>query len=480
MGNIIVQTDSYKIGGHWNMMPVGTEKNYGYLEARKGAKYPYTVFFGLQSILRRNLVGQVVTQEKIEQAARLCLAHFGNDKAFNRAGWEYILNKWGGNLPVRIKAVPEGSVIPIDNVLMTVENSDNNLPWLPGYLESILLHVWYPTTVATLSHSVKQMIKHFLTRTSDNQNGLDFMLHDFGYRGVSSDESAEIGGAAHLLNFKGTDTISALTRIDEDYSGNGTYEGVAYSVPASEHSVMTSLGKNGETTIVKKLLDDYPKGILSVVADSYDIYYFVSHIVGKFFKEQILARDGVFVVRPDSVSGIHNTPESMMAWILDSLWTSIGGTINSKGFKVLNPKVRVLWGDGIDPDGIRKIMKALEQYRFSIENIATFGMGGGLLQKVNRDTQRFAFKSSWQQRAGQGYNVFKQPVDASKASKRGRLKLVREVGSHGSTYITVPEAAQGTDQLVTVFENGELLKDYTFAEARENAKATVLQGEVFN
>jgi nicotinamide phosphoribosyltransferase len=482
MDNIILRTDSYKLN-HWNQYPKGTEKVYSYFEARKGAKYPYTVFFGLQSIIKRNLIGRVVTQNKIEQAARLCLAHFGSDKLFNRAGWEHILHAHNGQLPVRIKAVPEGSVVPINNVLMTVENTDRESFWLTNALESLLTHVWYPTTVATQSHSVKHMIEQFLVRTADNTDGLPFMLHDFGYRGVSSDESAEIGGAAHLLNFMGTDTVSAMVRIDEDYGGLkgpiSNYEGIAYSVPATEHSIMTSLGKDGEPMIVKRLLEEYPTGILSCVADSYDIYYFVSHIVGKFYKDKILARDGVFVVRPDSVSDLHNTPESMMLWIMESLWNSIGGTVNAKGFKVINPKVKVLWGDGIDPDGIRKILETLEQSKYSAANIATFGMGGGLLQKINRDTQRFAFKSSWQQRSGQGFNVFKQPVDVSKASKRGRLKLVNHLGAHGSAYVTVPEAAEGKDILETVFENGELVKDYTFTQARENARAVCLQGEVW-
>jgi nicotinamide phosphoribosyltransferase len=466
MDNICGKTDSYKLN-HWNQYPVGTQTVYSYFESRKGALFPYTVFFGLQYILKKNLVGQVVTRKKIEQAAYLAKCHFGDEKRFNRAGWEYILNKHNGYLPIRIKAVPEGSVIPTNNVLMTVENTDEEgCGWLTNYLESILTHVWYSSTVATLSRTVKEDINAFLTATTDALGGLNFMLHDFGYRGVSSDESAEIGGAGHLVNFLGTDTVPAMFLLAKYYN-NGNLENIAYSVPATEHSIMTALGKEGEAQVVENLLNEYPTNILSVVADSYDIYNFVDNIVGKQFKGRILARDGVFVVRPDSVDPTHPTPESLMVWIFESLWNNIGGTINAKGYKVINPKVRVLWGDGIDKTGINKILEATKAAGFSIENIATFGMGGGLLQKINRDTQRFAFKSCAQKRKGVWFDIQKQPKDVTKTSKKGKLKLIKLNGEYKT--VGINEYPEYADLLVTVFENGILLKEYTLEEIRKNA-----------
>lgn len=465
MDNIALKTDSYKLN-HWNQYPEGTEIVHSYFESRNGAMFPYTVFFGLQYLLKKNIVGKVVTRAKIEQAAALTKAHLGSEERFNRAGWEYILNNHDGKLPLRIKAVPEGMVVPTNNVLMTVENTDEkNCAWLTNDLESLLTHVWYPSTVATLSRNVKEVIQKYLAETAENALGLDFMLHDFGYRGVSSDESAEIGGAAHLINFKGTDTVPAILLLSE-YYGNGTFDGIAYSVPATEHSIMTALGKEGEAQVVANLLTNYPTGILSVVADSYDIYNFVDNIVGKQFKNQILAREGVFVVRPDSCDPTHPTPESLMVWIFDSLWASYGGTVNAKGFKVINPKVRVLWGDGIDRIGIAKILEATKAAGYSVENIATFGMGGGLLQKINRDTQRFAFKSSAQKRNGVWHDIQKMPKDLTKASKKGKLKLVRD---ENNQLITVPDTDPRPDVLVTVFENGVLLKEYTLEEIRKNA-----------
>jgi len=447
---------------HWNQYPVGTEKVYSYFECRKGAKFAETPFFGLQYIIKNHLEGVVVTREKIENAAKLCKAHFGDEKYFNREGWEYILNSHGGKLPVVIKAVEEGTVVPINNVLMTIENTDNNCFWLTNFLETILSQVWYPITVASLSREVKVTLNEYFTLTSDG-GLLNFGLHDFGFRGASSWESAGIGGAAHLINFLGTDTVVAMEVAVNYYNAN--LDNLAFSVAATEHSVMTALGKNGEEQVVENLLNEYPTGILSVVSDSYDIYNFVSNIVGTKFKDRILARDGVFVVRPDSITPTHPTPEEEMVWIMENLWANIGGTINSKGYKVINPKIRVLWGDGIDIEGIKKILYSITKAGFATENIACFGMGGGLLQKVNRDTQRCAFKCSAQYRDGQWYDIQKNPKDVSKASKKGKLKLIKVDGE----FETVGENDPGEDYLKVVFYNGVLVNEVDFATVRKNA-----------
>ena len=459
--NICLTTDSYKLN-HWNQYPAGTEKVYSYFECRKGAKFAETPFFGLQYIIKNHLEGVVVTREKIENAAKLCKAHFGSEKYFNREGWEYILNSHGGKLPVVIKAVEEGTVVPINNVLMTIENTDNKCFWLTNFLETILSQVWYPITVASLSREVKVNIKEYLDLTSDG-GLLNFGLHDFGFRGASSWESAGIGGAAHLINFLGTDTVVAMEVAVNYYNAN--LDNLAFSVAATEHSVMTALGKNGEEQVVENLLNEYPTGILSVVSDSYDIYNFVSNIVGTKFKDRILARDGVFVVRPDSITPTHPTPEEEMVWIMENLWANIGGTINSKGYKVIDPSVRVLWGDGIDLEGIKKILYAVTKAGFATENIACFGMGGGLLQKVNRDTQRCAFKCSAQYRDGQWYDIQKNPKDVSKASKKGKLKLIKVDGE----FETVGENDSGEDYLKVVFYNGVLVNEVDFATVRKNA-----------
>lgn len=462
--NIVLATDSYKLG-HWKQYPKGTEGVYSYLEARDGAEYPETVFFGLQSILK-DLEGEALKGGDISEAANLASYHFGTDELFNEKGWAHILFKHGGRLPVRIKAVPEGTVVSTGNVLMTVENTDPECYWLTNALESVLMHVWYPTTVASRSRAVKKMLAQKLLTAGSELGGLGFMLHDFGYRGAATHESAALGGAGHLVNFVGTDTLPAMQLAIRDYDAK--LKSLAFSVPATEHSVMTSLGRGGELRLVGDLIDAHAGGILSVVADSYDIYRFVDAVCGEF-KERILARDGVFVVRPDSVTLQDPNPAGLTLTILEKLWASYGGTVTERGFRVLDPHVRVLWGDGIDPYGIEKIVNRAMLAKFSPENLV-FGMGGGLLQKVNRDTQRFAFKASAQKRDGEWIDVQKQPLDTTKTSKAGRLALIQ---SENGLFTTVPEATcrdyGHKDNLVTVFENGEIIAPTTFDEVRERA-----------
>ncbi len=471
LDNTPLKTDSYKVN-HWNQYPFGTQFVYSYFESRKGAKFPVVPFFGLQPILMKFFVGVKVTKEMIDQAEWLMEKHFGNKKYFNRAGWEYIVKQYGGRLPLRIRAVPEGTPIPTGNVLMTVENTDENCFWLTNWAETLLTHVWYPSTVGALSRSVKNMLRGFMETSCDDLTWLDYKLHDFGYRGTECDESAQIGGAAHLMNFIGTDTIAAM--VFAMYYYNANPDDVGKSVAATEHSIMTSRGPNGEERVVDDLLNEYPEGVLSVVADSFDIEKFVKEFVCDKFKDRILKRNGIFVVRPDSVRDENDTPEKQMVWILNALWDGFGGALNKKGYKLINFHVKALWGDGIDHEGIRKICQAVLDAGFSLDCLATFGMGGGLLQKINRDTQRFAFKSSAQCRNNMWIDIYKEPRDKSKASKRGKLKLIRTEGAHGAYYETVPMSKEGKDILETVFENGYLTKFYTFAEIRENAKELAL------
>jgi len=456
--NITTLTDSYKIG-HYNMYPEGTEKVYSYFESRKGAKFNKTVFFGLQYLIKEYLQGAQVTSEKIEQGKALMDVHLGPG-AFNLEGWTHILNEHDGRLPILIKAVPEGLPIPTNNVLMTVENIDPKCWWLTNYLETLLSHVWSSSTVATLSREIKIMCKHYLEETSDNIDGLDFMLHDFGFRGVSSVESAGIEGAGHLINFKGTDTIRAIEYAMEYYNSDVC----AFSVPATEHSIMTSLGPYGERQLFLDLLNKYPTGILSVVIDSYDYERFIKEITPNY-KSKILNRDGKVVFRPDS-----GDPTTTTLRVLELLDNVFGSSENSKGYKVLNPKVGMLWGDGIDYMGIRNILHAMKAAGWSASNIV-FGMGGGLLQKINRDDQRFAFKCSAQYRNNEWIDIYKKPKDISKMSKKGRQYLYRVEGSHGLVYNTTNVFDFNNDDILrTVFNYGNIIQDYNFEEVRKRAR----------
>lgn len=457
--NLLLLTDSYKVS-QYNQYPVGLTNCYSYFESR-GGMYDSTVFFGLQYILDRYL-GQISLMD-ISEAASIYEAHFGTDKLFNKAGWEKMYWKHGGLLPIRIKAVPEGTVVPTHNVLMTVENTDPEFPWLTNYLETLLSQVWYPTTVATISWNVRQTILKFLEWTGTPE-AIDFKLHDFGFRGASSVESAGIGGAAHLTSFLGTDTVRGIVTLRRHYGAQMP----GFSVPASEHSTMTSWGgRDGEVDAMRNMVEvygDYP--IYSVVSDSYDIFNACENIWGGALKDEVLSAKGTLVVRPDS-----GDPAETTIKVLELLGKQFGAEKNEKDYLVLNPKVRMIWGDGLEPRTIESILMRMKLRNWSADNI-TFGMGGGLLQKVNRDTQNFAFKCSSVVVNGEERDVMKSPVgQAMKISKRGRLALIKDVRG-GLT--TVPEKITDSEEsfLETVFEDGIIKKRYTLDEIRQRTGMT--------
>ncbi|MHA2064741.1 MAG: nicotinate phosphoribosyltransferase [Candidatus Thorarchaeota archaeon] len=454
--SILLLTDSYKLS-HYKQYPPGTSKVYSYFESRIGAKYPETVFFGLQYYLKKYLEGIVVTEELIEEAKSLAEAHMGGTSGtFNEAGWRYILEKHGGRLPVSIRAVPEGLAVPTSNVLMTIENTDPECYWLPNYLETLLVMVWYPSTVATISRHVRDLITKGSETSSDTLDGVPFKLHDFGFRGSTSVESAGIGGLAHLVNFMGTDTIAALTCGRKYYHADMA----GFSIPASEHSTMTSWGEYGEVEAFRNMLDQYATGLVACVSDSYDIDRACSETWGKHLKDKVLSRDGTLVVRPDSGEIV-----PMVLNVLNRLGDAFGTYQNSKGFRVLDDHVRVIQGDGCTPETIQAVIDAMIRTGWSVDNVA-FGMGGGLLQRLNRDTQRFAFKCSSVIVDGKEKGVFKRPSsDPSKNSKRGRLALVRDF----SGYDTVPENTARANVLNEVFRDGEVLVDQSLEEVRSRS-----------
>ena|ERR1035437_333939 len=482
--NFILLTDSYKIG-HWKMMVAGTTNSFAYFESRKGAKYPYTVCFGLQMYLKKYFAGIVVNQSDIEEADIFFKEHFGIDM-FNRKMWEYIVNECGGKLPIRIKCAPEGTPVPISNVLITVENTGPELTEplteaLTNYIETILTHFWLPSNVATISRDIKVYLKRAFDASSDNLGKLPFMLHDFGFRGIGSIEGAGLAGAGHLVNFMGTDTLQAITYTQRYYGKKGIREGgrykggmmTGYSVPATEHSVMTAKGEEGELEIWREVIRQFPKGILSIVADSYNIERVIKEYLPAL-KAEIMARDGTIVIRPDSPRSKDDSAAAQVLWLANSLGGIFGYKVNNKGYMVLEPHIGLIYGDGLSVDEIKECIKTLVLAGWSAET-CVYGMGGGLLQKHNRDTQRSAFKCSAQKRDGKWINVSKKPLDPTKVSKAGRLKLVWNEGAHGKTLITVQESDPRPDVLVTVFENGKVTKEYNWEEVRANAEAKLLE-----
>lgn len=455
--NPIESTDSYKVT-HWMQYPAGTTNVFSFLESR-GGTFPSVTFFGLQYILKRYLEGPLITREHIEEAAEDFALHLGNPSFFNRAGWEHILSAHGGRLPIVIRAIPEGTRVPTGNALITVENTDPAVPWVTNYVETLLSQVWYPTTVATQSGAMRELVLAWLQKTGD-PSLIDFKVHDFGFRGSTSVESAGIGGAAHLVSFKGTDTLEAL-RVARRYY----HEPMAgFSIPGAEHSTITSWGRENEADAYRNMLTQFPTGMVAVVSDSYDVYHAAEHIWGSQLRDEVLARDGTLVVRPDS-----GDPPLVVVKVLTLLGEAFGYEENAKGYKVLNPKVRLIQGDGIDLPMIGRILEAMGSAGWSADNVA-FGSGGGLLQKVNRDTQRFAFKCSAIKVDGQWRDVMKDPAtDPAKRSKAGRLALITEEGSYKTVHEEEAQRRNLANQLVPVFKDGYLLSDQTLEEIRGRA-----------
>lgn len=469
MSNLIIDTDSYK-ASHFLQYPPGAVNLFNYLESR-GGTYQKTVFFGLQYLLQEYLA-KPVTEADVEEAATFFKAH---GVPFNHTGWLGIVQHCGGLIPIEIRAVPEGSVIPTGLPLLSCEATDPRFFWVVGWFETMVVRLWYPITVATLSWHVKQDIKAYLEKTAENLQGLPFKLHDFGSRGVSSRESAAIGGAAHLVNFMGSDTLVGVDLANKHYSEPMS----GFSIPAAEHSTITSWGRDGEEAAYRNMLKQFakPGSILAVVSDSYDINNAVENLWGEKLRQEVVDSGATVVIRPDS-----GDPIFMVNTLLHTLGRKFGFTVNTKGYKVLN-NVRVIQGDGLNPYTIERILKSTEQSGFSTDNVA-FGMGGGLLQQVNRDTQRFAYKCSAIElrpvidgvTATNGYSewrdVYKDPIsDPGKKSKRGRIGTARVGTAKTAEGFEVCPSDDPRNILQPVFRNGRILRLSTFAEIRALSEA---------
>lgn len=458
--NLVLDTDSYK-ASHFLQYPPGASGLFAYIESR-GGEYDRTLFFGLQYILDRYLSTRV-TNAMVDEARALFAAH---GEPFNEAGWRYIVDELGGRLPLEIRAVPEGSVIPTGNALVTVRSTDPKAFWLVSYVETLLLRVWYPITVATQSWAIRQTIAEYLRATSDTpEEQLPFKLHDFGARGVSSEESAGIGAMAHLVNFMGSDTVSGLRYARRYYDAPMA----GFSIPASEHSTITSWGRGRELAAYRNMLTQFggPGRMFACVSDSYDLYGAIENLWGGELRQDILDSGGTVVIRPDSGNPVEVALRT--AILLDN---AFGHSVNGKGFRVLN-NVRMIYGDGINRRSIRDILANLKVNGYAADNIA-FGMGGALLQQVNRDTQKMAMKTSAILLPDGWHEVYKAPAtDPGKASKKGVLSTFRNRLT--GEYMTLrtdgpPPDSEWEDIMAVVWQDGELLLRQDFEAVRARSR----------
>lgn len=468
--SLLFRTDSYKLS-HWTQYPKGLTGMMSYLEAR-GGRFADCTLVGLQPFLHQYM-SRPVTHRDVAEMESFAKLH---GEPFNHFGFTRMVAEHGGHWPVRIRAIPEGTVVPVKNAVLTIESTAPTLPWVASYLETALVRLWGPSTVAIAGREVKKVIKRYLDLTSDTAEAdLPFKFHDFGGRGVFTAEQAALAGCAHLFNFLGSDTIEGIRYANHYYHSPMA----GFSIPASEHSTASMLGRQGEmelveTYIQRELVDrQLPPGVPKVAAyvgDTFDIFAFTYAVTTGRLKEIIKNSGGTFVIRPDSGNPLH---------VLPAIFEIIKNNLREdchweKGHLVFPDYMRVIQGDGVDIDSVEKILDCLTSQGYSAKNIA-FGSGGGNLQKWNRDTQKWKLACCAATINGKEVAVQKDPItDPGKRSKAGRLDLVDlesfdDVPEHHDYQTaTLPSHLNGfrSSVLRTVYENGEILVDTTLDECR--------------
>lgn len=477
----LMVSDSYK-QGHRSMMVPGTSSVLVNLTPR-GARDGDTdrvVNFGLQAFIKSYLEEAYAAffEADEDEVCSLFEEFVASVLGPNAVGSDHIraLHRLG-YLPLRFRALPEGALVPLRVPLFTVENTHPDFAWLPTYIETALISsIWHPTTVATRSHLLRKTLDEWAIKTTGTTDGVEFQAHDFSARGQHSPEAAAASGAAHLLSFRGSDTNASIHFVDSYYPGeNGWIMG---SVPATEHSTMVLGGQDGEAGTYERLIDTFPSGILSVVSDTWDLWNVLTNILPGL-RDKIMARDGKLVIRPDSGDPVDiltgtEIQKDLPAdkGVIELLWDVFGGTVNEQGYKVLDPHIGAIYGDGMSPERIDSILFRLESKGFASTNVV-FGVGAWFMSgQVTRDTYEFGYKVTSTVINGQTVNTQKAPTTDSgmKKSARGRIAVVQsEDGDYYLSDGALGAKVEGSkqDKLETVWEDGEFVKEYTFAEIRE-------------
>src|SRR3990167_1653508 len=477
MISILHCTDFYKTG-HRQQFPKGTQSIYSNMTARD-SRLPdikEIKFFGLQYFIQEYLINQFkntffnlpkryaidIYQQRLNTA-------LGPDAV----PIDHIEELWNLQyLPIRIKALPEGTSVPIQVPFLTIENTHPNFYWLTNYIETMMsATLWGPCTSATIAHEYRKTFEQYAELTGADKNFIPWQGHDFSFRGMYGIEAAMLSGAAHLLSFTGTDTIAAIDFLETYYKVNANEELIGGSVPATEHAVMCASGDE-EQTFRRLLTEVYPKDIVSVVSDTWDFWRIIGEVLPKL-KDVILARDGKLVIRPDSgdpvkiLTGDDNYSKGTLQGdgLIRSLWNEFGGTFTDKGYKVLNSHVGAIYGDSITLDRQKEILFRLNQQGFASSNVV-LGIGSFTYQYVTRDTFGFAVKATHCIINGESRDIFKAPkTDSAKNSHRGLLAVHK--GNDG-LYVkqNVSREEEQGGLLRVVFENGILLRLESLAEIR--------------
>lgn len=496
--NAMLLTDGYKLD-HRRQYPKGTEYVYSNWTPRSNVYFPEAkdgaVVFGIQYFIKKYLIKYfndnffAVDKDKaVKSFARRINTFLGE----NEVGTKHIEDLWElGYLPVKIKALPEGSICPIRVPAMTIVNTDPKFFWVTNFLETLIsCELWLPMTSATTAKAYRRELERHANKTGfDKGIDLGFLCHDFSMRGMAGLEASIISGMGHLTSFVGSETIPAIDALEEYYSVDAEKELISMTVPATEHSVMCAGGLDDEFGTFKRLLTEtYPKGFVSIVSDTWDLWKVVTDFVPRL-KKEILEREGRLVIRPDSgdpvdiICGVIEEPKAPHGYkhtkaerkgVYELLWDTFGGTINEKGYKVLDSHVGVIYGDSITLERQKEIYKRLEEKGFAATNLV-LGIGSYTYQYRTRDSLGFAMKATWCQINGEPKEIFKQPKTDSGMKNSLKGLICVEMDKDGKFFATdcVSKEEETYGCLEVVFEDGKLVKEYSLAEIRERLASYV-------
>lgn len=481
--------DFYK-ADHRRQYPAGTTLVYSNLTPRSDKLSPipphlfddHVVFFGLQHFVKHHLIdtwnAEFFGKPKAAVVARY-KRRMDTSLGAGAIPVEHVEALHDlGHLPLCIKALPEGSRVPIKCPVLVVYNPRPEFFWLTNYLETVLsCELWKPITSATIARHYRVLLERYAGETGSDLAFIPFQAHDFSFRGMSGVHDAALSGAGHLTRFVGTDTVVAIDLLEDYYRGDAERELLGTSVPATEHSVMCMGTCDGELATLRRLITEiYPSGIVSVVSDTWDFWRVVTGFA-EALKPEITGRPGKLVFCPDRGDPVKivcgdpdaapGTPARKGA--VECLWDIFGGTETAKGYCVLHPSVGLIYGDSITLARAEAILESLKPKGFASGNLV-FGVGSYTYQHVTRDSFGFAVKSTYGEVDGIGREIFKDPVTDTgvKKSARGLLRVATVDGCYHMEDRR-PAIDDDSCAMRTVFHNGVLLVDDSIGLIRARA-----------
>ena len=482
--NPLLLTDGYKTAHH-NMYPKGTTLVYSNFTPRSLKHAPKhcdeIVSFGQQMAMKIiheafqhdffNQPKDVVCGEMKRELSMYLNTDY--DVSHFEALWDLQY------LPIMVKAIEEGTIVPVKVPVLTIYNTIPEFYWITNYLETIISNLlWKPITSATIAHNYRKVLTSWQEKTDAEKSWfIDWQGHDFSMRGLDSIDATISSGIGHLTSFSGSDSLPAIYGARKYYGETGFVGG---SVNATEHSVMCAGGKEDEIDTFRRLLDTYPTGILSVVSDTWDLWKVCTeHLVT--LKEEIMNRDGKLVIRPDSGDPVDilcgkrwndeqnpydENVDAIEKGVVELLWDVFGGTINEQGYKVLDSHIGAIYGDSITIDRANEICARLEAKGFASTNVV-LGIGSFTYQYNTRDTFGFAMKATYVEVNGEGREIFKDPItdDGTKKSATGLLRVTTGVGGY-KLVDSQTWAGEQTGSLKPIYEDGVFYNTTTLTEIR--------------